>query len=156
VLEFDDRIANAGSASQRIYPYVRLSRVAPPPPPKHSFMTNPETFSFVGAAWYTPEDKYGRPSCRISSTRSRRPVKSGVGWIAMLAAPLRQAPGCRCRRDAGTVDTNVEQLHGNPLYFVRSTGAALDVAPARPPNTEPLWVGPKLQKPMAELARRCR
>src|SRR4249919_3967130 len=46
VLELQDAIANTGAKAQQVYPFVRLSRIAPPPPPKHSFATNPDSFSF--------------------------------------------------------------------------------------------------------------
>jgi len=48
----------SGANPRQVYPFVRLSRIAPPAPPKHSFATNPDSFSFVGSAWYTPDSKF--------------------------------------------------------------------------------------------------
>jgi YidC/Oxa1 family membrane protein insertase len=153
VLDVEDRLANAGTASERLYPFVRLARVAPPPPPKHSFMTNPETFSFVGAAWYTPEEKYEK--AKFSDYAGKKPPTGPVtgGWIAMLQHHFATAWVPMPNEAQVGFDTSIEQYGSAPLYTVRSIGAALDVAPgASASHRSRLWVGPKLQKPMSELA----
>lgn len=153
VLDVEDRVANASAASERVYPFVRLARVAPPPPPKHSFMTNPETFSFVGAAWYTPEEKYEK--AKFSDYASKKPPTGPVtgGWIAMLQHHFATAWVPMPAEAQVGFDTSIEQYGSAPLYTVRSIGSPLDVAPgATVSHRSRLWVGPKLQKPMSELA----
>lgn len=153
VLEVEDRLANAGTASERLYPFVRLARVAPPAPPKHSIMTNPETFSFVGAAWYTPEEKYQK--AKFSDYAGKKPPTGPVtgGWIAMLQHHFATAWVPMPNEAQVGFDTSIEQYGSAPLYTVRSIGAAIDVAPgASASHRSRLWVGPKLQKPMSELA----
>jgi YidC/Oxa1 family membrane protein insertase len=153
VLDVSDRIVNSGATAQRVYPFVGLSRVAPPPPPKHSFMTSPDTFSFVGAAWYTPEEKYQK--AKLSDFLDEKPptIEEQGGWIAMIQhhfvsawVPLENDKQVR-------LETSVGNHNGVPLYTIRSIAAPLDVAPgASSTHTNRLWVGPKLQAPMAELA----
>ena len=153
VLDVEDRVANAGTASERLYPFVRLARVAPPPPPKHSFMTNPETFSFVGAAWYTPEEKYEK--AKFTDYTGKKPPTGPVtgGWIAMLQHHFATAWVPMPNEAQVSFDTSVEHYGMAPLYTVRSIGSPLDVAPgASASHRSRLWVGPKLQKPMSELA----
>ena len=153
VLLVDDKISNAGPAAQFVYPFVRLARVAPPPPPKHSFLTNPDAFSFVGAAWYTPEGKYDKTP--FSEYSKETPPVGAVsdGWIAMLQhhfvtawVPLPKDPQVQ-------VNKSVETRDGVPLFVVRSIANALNIAPgASAERHNRLWVGPKLQAPMAALS----
>ncbi|OGT58668.1 MAG: membrane protein insertase YidC [Gammaproteobacteria bacterium RIFCSPHIGHO2_12_FULL_63_22] len=153
VLEVNDRISNPGAAAQRIYPFVRLSRVAPPPPPKHSFLTSPETFSFVGAAWYTPDGKYEKTP--LSDYSNETPPAGTItgGWIAMLQHHFATAWVPQAKEPQVQFNTTVETRNGVPLYVVRSIASPLDVAPGSSAvHDSRLWVGPKLQAPMAEMA----
>ena len=153
VLEVSDQISNGGASAQRLYPYVSLSRVAPPAPPKHSLMTNPETFSFVGAAWYTPEDKYQK--AKLSSFDGKKPPTTEVsgGWIGMLQHHFASAWVPLENERQARVETSIGSHDGVPLYSIRSIGSALDVAPGgSQTHLSRLWVGPKLQAPMAALA----
>ena len=153
VLEVNDRISNPGSASQRIYPFVRLLRGAPPPPPKHSFLTSPETFSFVGAAWYTPEGKYEKTPLGDYSNETPPTGSVTGGWIAMLQHHFATAWVPQPKEPQVQFSTTVETRAGMTLYVVRSIASPLDVAPgAAVDHQSRLWVGPKLQAPMAELA----
>ncbi len=153
VLEVNDRIANPGAVSQRIYPFVRLSRVAPPPPPKHSFLTSPETFSFVGAAWYTPDGKYEKTPLGDFSKETPPAGTVSGGWIAMLQHHFATAWVPQPRDPQVQFNTTVETRAGVPLYVVRSIASPMDVAPGTAVDHQSrLWVGPKLQAPMAELA----
>ncbi len=153
VLEINDRISNPGAAAQRIYPFVRLSRVAPPPPPKHSFLTSPETFSFVGAAWYTPEGKYEKTPLGDFSKHTPPAGTVTDGWIAMLQHHFATAWVPQPKDPQVQFSTTVETRAGVSLYIVRSIAAPMDVAPGTSVDHQSrLWVGPKLQAPMAELA----
>jgi YidC/Oxa1 family membrane protein insertase len=152
VLELNDQIGNAGTAPVRVYPFVRLSRVAPPPPPKHSVMTNPETFSFVGAAWYTPEEKYQK--AKLSDFLNKKPptTEEAGGWIAMLQHHFVSA-WVPLDKDKQILQTSTSSHGGVPLYSIRSVATPLDVAPGDSRSQQSrLWVGPKLQAPMAQLA----
>ena len=153
VLQVDDKISNAGAAAQFVYPFVRLARVAPPPPPKHSFLTNPDAFSFVGAAWYTPEGKYDKTP--FSEYNKETPPVGAVsdGWIAMLQHHFVTAWVPQPKDPQVQFNTAVETHAGVPLFVVRSVANALDIAPgASAERHNRLWVGPKLQAPMAALS----
>ena len=138
VLEVSDQISNSGASAQRLYPYVALSRVAPPAPPKHSLMTNPETFSFVGAAWYTPEDKYQK--AKLSSFDGKKPPTSEVsgGWIGLLQHHFASAWVPLENERQARVETSIGSHDGVPLYSIRSIGAALDVAPGATSSAAPM------------------
>ena len=153
VLEVQDRLANPAGASQRIFPVARLARVAPPAPPKHSFMTNPETFSFVGAAWYTPAEKVEK--AKLSDYSDEKPPTGPVtdGWIAMLQHHFATAWVPTAGEAQTGFDTAVESWRGTPLYSVRAIGPALDVGAGQArTHAQRLWVGPKLQAPMRDLS----
>ncbi|MBC7658003.1 MAG: membrane protein insertase YidC [Frankiaceae bacterium] len=153
VLQVDDKISNAGAAAQYVYPYVRLARVAPPPPPKHSFLTNPDAFSFVGAAWYSPEGKYDKTP--FSEYSKETPPVGAVsdGWIAMLQHHFVTAWVPQPKDPQVQFNTAVESRAGVPLFVVRSVANALNIAPGTSAERHNrLWIGPKLQAPMAELS----
>jgi YidC/Oxa1 family membrane protein insertase len=147
VLEVEDKIANHSAGP--LYPFVRLSRVAPPAPAKHSFMTNPDSFSFVGSAWFTGESFRKTPFKDYSDeTPPREEVQNA--WIGMLQHHFLTA-WVPAPADKQLIQTSVGTHEGAALYEVRSVSTP--VAPgATQVRTEKLWVGPKLQAPMKKLA----
>ncbi len=152
VLEVDDKVGNAGPGARLVYPFVRLSRVAPPAPPKHSFMTSPDTFSFVGAAWYTPEEKYVKAALGDFLDEAPPSADTAGGWIGMLQHHFASA-WVPMPEEKQRLQTTVSSHDGRPLFQIRSIAAPLDVAAgASASHRSRLWVGPKLQKPMSELA----
>ena len=152
VLELSDQVSNAGAARSLLYPFVSLSRVAPPAPPKHSFMTSPDTFSFVGAAWYTPEDKFKK--AKLSAFTSETPPTTEItgGWIAMVQHHFVTA-WVPAEAEHQRFDTTVASHNGAPLYRIRDIAAPLEVAPGTSRvHDSRLWIGPKVQRPMAAVA----
>ncbi len=152
VLELKDAVANTGAQAQRVYPFVRLSRVAPPAPPKHSFMTNPDSFSFVGSAWFTTEGKFDKTPFSDYSDQMPPTTEGAGGWIGMLQHHFATAwvpdPAQKQLLQAS------ESGHaGRTLYQLRSIGTPLAIAPGQAATrASKLWVGPKLQAPMKQLA----
>jgi YidC/Oxa1 family membrane protein insertase len=118
--------------------YRQLLRV--PPPSKGGGLTNPEAYSFVGAAWYSPQDKFEKLAFDEFEDEPLQKDASG-GWIAMLqhyfvAAWIPNAT------DAAQYST--AQLDGR--YLIRSLGPSLELAPGAQARSEAqLYVGPKLQ-----------
>ncbi len=153
ILDVDDMVANRGSQAQRLYPVVGLSRVAPPAPPRHSFLTNPDALSFVGGVWYSPDAKYKKVA--FTDFSSKPPGNAAVddGWIGMLQHHFASA-WVPFHGDVQTrFETAIGSHDGAPLYTIRSIGAPLDVAPGKQVlHRNRLWVGPKLQGPMAEVS----
>jgi len=152
VLEVEDTVANLGSAPARVYPVASLSRVQPPPPPKHSFLTNPDSLSFVGAAWYTPEEHYKKTPFSAYDKKTPGPGTVQGGWIGMLQHHFASAwvplPG-----DLQTRFETARSVQGGvPLYTVRAIAAPIDLAPGKQAaHVQRLWVGPKLQRQMDAL-----
>jgi YidC/Oxa1 family membrane protein insertase len=153
VLEVDDTLANQGSTAQRLYPVVGLSRVAPPPPPKHSFLTNPDSLSFVGGVWYSPDAKYTKVAFKDFTAEPPGNASVTGGWIGMLQHHFASA-WVPMENDAQTrFETSIGTHGGMPLYNIRSIAAPIDLAPgAQATHGNRLWVGPKLQGPMAEVS----
>lgn len=152
VLGVQEQVSNAGASAQQLYPYVALDRVAPPAPPKHSFMTSPETFSFIGAAWYTPEEKYEKAT--LADFEDVVPPSSDVkgGWIAMLQHHFVTA-WVPLENQTQRFATSTRTHNGVALYEIKSVAAPLAIAPgATAKHTARLWVGPKLQAPLEKLA----
>ncbi|MCI1711271.1 MAG: membrane protein insertase YidC [Chiayiivirga sp.] len=138
VLDVRDEISNTGATPWRGHVYRQLLRV--PPPSKGGGMTNPEAYSFVGAAWYSPQDKFEKLKFDDFADEPLNKNATG-GWIAMLQHYFVAAwiPG---DTDAGQLST--AQLSGR--YLIRNQGPAVDVAPGASARSEArLYVGPKLQ-----------
>lgn len=153
LLEVDDVVANRGAAAQRLYPYAALSRTPPPPPPKYAFLTSPETFSFTGAAWWTPEDKYVKAALADFDDEVPSPGTVQGGWIGMLQHHFASAWVPRAQDVQTRFETATGTHAGVPLYTIRTIAAPMDVAPGRQAtHQQRLWVGPKLQEPMSAIA----
>lgn len=153
VLQVTDQVSNAGSTAQRVYPFVRLSRVAPPPPPKHSFMTNPESLSFIGAAWHSPDENYEKTKWSDFGVKQPSSTADVAGvWFAMLQHHFVTA-WVPMPEEKQILRTSVASHDGVPVYELRSVATPLQIAPATSATHQSrLWVGPKLQAPLAQLA----
>jgi YidC/Oxa1 family membrane protein insertase len=151
VLTQDDQLNNAGSRGQRLLPYVELERVAPPPPAKHSGLTNPESFSFVGAAWY--DEKFEKT--KFDAFAKQPPITQHIkdGWIAMLQHYFVAAwLPTKGQEQQFLLDT--DQRDGVPVYRITAIAIApIELAPGTThTHSSRLWVGPKLQASLAQLA----
>lgn len=140
VINVRDEVINQGSAPWSGFVYRQLNRV--PPPVKRGF-TNPESYSFHGAAWYSNTDKFEKRKFADFADKSLSKESTG-GWIAMLqhhffAAWIPQA------EDVSTFSLATTQGAGGTQYLIRELGPGLNVAPGTQAATEArLWVGPKL------------
>ncbi|KAA2284032.1 membrane protein insertase YidC [Arenimonas fontis] len=144
-------IRNQGEAVWRGYGYQQLQRVAPPERGGGFSFTNPEAYSFVGAAWYSPEDKFEKRT--FADFVEDGPLNKDVtgGWISMLQhhfalvwVPDKSEPQ---RFSLATLG------NGQTRYLVRSVGAPFELAPGASATREAtLWVGPKLQAQMQDVA----
>lgn len=152
VLDEAEQVSNAGGGTQRLYPFVQLERVTPPAPAKHSGLTNPEAFSFIGAAWYSPEDKFEKAKFDEFGKKGALNKSVTGGWIAMpqhhfVAAWVPDA------KETQLVSLATDSLAGVPLYRIRSVAVPIDLAPGRVQQRHSrLWIGPKLQSQLATLA----
>jgi YidC/Oxa1 family membrane protein insertase len=153
VLAVNETVSNAGSQPQALYPFVQLQRVAPPPPAKHSGLTNPESLSFLGAAWYSLEDnKYDTAKFDKYGERSPLAKETTGGWIAMLQHHFVTAwvPDPKERQK---FFLSTESIAGVPLYRIRSVAVPLQLAPgSTQSHAAKLWVGPKSEQKLEMLA----
>ena len=139
VLSVRDELANAGSATWRGNIYRQLLRV--PPPSKGGGLTNPEAYSFVGAAWYSPQDRFEK--LKFDDFEADAPLTKDVtgGWVAMLQHYF-VAAWIPAAQEATHFST--AQMPGR--YLIRTLGPAVEVAPGATARSEAaLYIGPKLQ-----------
>jgi YidC/Oxa1 family membrane protein insertase len=139
VLAVTDEVINAGGAPWQAHAYRQLQRV--PPPSKGGGMTNPEAYSFVGAAHYSPQDKFEKLKF---DNFAEDPLKKTVagGWIAMLQHYFVTA-WIPAAEEGEEFSTDVQRGR----FLIRAIGPALSVAPgASAQSTARLYAGPKLRE----------
>jgi len=134
-----DEVVNRGTDPWQGYVYRQLVRV---PPQLESSFTNPQSYSFHGATWFSEQDKFERRAFEdlVEDGPLDKPVTGG--WIAMLQHHFFTAwiPGAN---DRSTF--SLASPAGGRQALVRELGPGLSVAPGATAATEArLWVGPKL------------
>ncbi len=151
LLRIEDAYANGGTAARRLYPFVELARTAPPPPPKWAGLTNPETFSFAGPAWFSPEHKYNKTPFTDYEDEAPPQVEVQGGWIGMLQHHFATAwiPSPDEKQKFSLSQASAD---GVPLFRIRSIATPVDLAPgAEATRQSRLWVGPKLQEQLVAI-----
>jgi YidC/Oxa1 family membrane protein insertase len=146
LLTMVDRWENAGERVV-VTPYRQLLRE--PPPPAGYSLTNPESYSFVGAAWFTPAEKFNKLKFNDFDPREALDVPATEGWIAMLQhyfftawIPDPAEPNRFSNAQIGS------------RYLMRALGSPVDLASgAASEHQARLYVGPKLQDELAGIAR---
>jgi YidC/Oxa1 family membrane protein insertase len=148
-------IRNDGTQPWQGSVYEQLQRKQPPPRSTSAALTNPESLSFVGAAWFDPREKYEKVAVddlveELAEGRSKL-VRDGTGgWIAMLQHHFLLA-WVPAKDEA--MQFEMLAVPGSDRYLVRGVGTAFQVAPGATATREArLWVGPKLQEQMDEVA----
>lgn len=148
VVDVQHELVNQSSQPWRGNAYRQLLRV-PPPKPAGSQFTNPEQYSFVGAAWYNPVDKFEKLAFDDFDTANPLVKDQVGGWTAMLQhyffAAWIPAPD-----ESVKVSTSV--VSGNQ-YLIREVSPAFELAAgSRVELNARLYVGPKLQDDLGEIA----
>lgn len=147
-------IANASETPWAGFAYEQLKRIAPPPPPTHAGFTNPDAFSTVGAAWYSPQEHFEKLKFTEYQDdgvlqNPNIPVKDG--WFGMLEHHF-VSVWVPDENDTQTYSTAIENTAGQPLYLMRGVSGETVVAPGQTQVREDvLWIGPKAQKGMAAV-----
>ncbi|KRG64386.1 insertase [Stenotrophomonas terrae] len=138
-----DEVVNTGTAPWQGYVFRKLDRV---PPVITKGMTNPDSFSFNGATWFSPADGYQRRA--FKDYLEDGPINQTIsgGWVAMLqhhffTAWIPQAD-----------QSSLYLLSQNgPRNVIEARGPGFTVAPGQKVSTEArLWVGPKLVNQIAK------
>ena len=145
-------LQNAGAAPWSGFAYEQLKRIAPPPPSKTAGLTNPDSFSFVGSAWYSPTDKYEKIKFTDYTDGDgvlQSPNKAVAdGWFGMLQHHFVTVwlPG---KGDTQTFSLAKEGNSAQPFYIIRGVSNETVLAPGASISREDqLWIGPKAQKAM--------
>ncbi|MCX7562001.1 membrane protein insertase YidC [Xanthomonadaceae bacterium XH05] len=147
LLAVSDTIRNQGVEAWTGNAYRQLVRVQPPVL-KGSF-TNPASFSFVGAAWYSPQDKFEK--LKFEDFDPRQPLRRDVtdGWIAMLQHYFVAA----IVPPRGEVASFSNAILPNGRFLLREVGSALIVAPGtETTTTSQLYLGPKLRQDLEAIS----
>lgn len=136
-IQVKDEVINHGSASWSGYVFRKLSRV---PGIVDRSMTNPDSFSFNGATWYSPQDGYERRAFKDYMDDGGLNRQITGGWIALLqhhffTSWIPQADQASLYVLAQDGPRDVAELRG----------PGFTVAPGQSATTQArLWVGPKL------------
>lgn len=131
--------------------YQQLQR-GPPPPNKGGFsITDPQQFSFVGSAWYSPEKKFEKLAF---DDFIEEPLKRDItgGWAAMLQHYFFVAwiPPSDKSVSYSTLVLDEKKI---PRYLIRQEEAGFEVAPGTSASTDArLYLGPKLQTELKNIA----
>ncbi len=135
LVKISDTIRNDGAAAWSGQ-FVRVQ----PPALKGSF-TNPASLSFVGAAWYSPQDKFEKLKFEdFASEPLRREVTDG--WIAMLQHYFVAA----IVPPKGEAANFSNAVLSNGRFLMRELGSPLSIAPGSEASTaSQLYLGPKLR-----------
>ncbi|MEE7546542.1 membrane protein insertase YidC, partial [Xanthomonas sp. Kuri4-1] len=138
-----DEISNTGAASWSGYVFRKLSRV---PAILSRNMTNPDSFSFNGATWYSPQEGYERRAFKDYADDGGLNRTITGGWIAMLQHHF--FTGWIPQKDQASLYVLAQQ---GPRDIAELRGPGFTVAPGQSASTEArLWVGPKLVSQIAK------
>ncbi len=113
--------------------------------------TNTSRYSFMGAAWYSPEEKFQKLAFDKFAKEPLDRKVSG-GWIALLqhyffAAWIPPAD------EADQFSSAEVKSNGTTRYLVRSVSPGISIAPGATGDfSARLYVGPKLQSTLDDLA----
>ena len=137
VIAVRDHVRNEGAGPWQGYLSRQLARV---PPHLESSMVNPESYSFHGAAWYSPGDGYQRrPFSKYLDDGKLDQAITG-GWLAMLQhhffvawIPQADQAALYSLAEDGAVDS------------IAASGPQFSLAPGQAASSDArLWIGPKL------------
>ncbi len=136
-IQVKDEVINQGSGTWSGYVFRKLSRV---PGIVDRSMTNPDSFSFNGATWYSPQGGYERRAFKDYMDDGGLNRQITGGWIALLqhhffTSWIPQADQASLYVLAQDGPRDVAELRG----------PGFTLAPGQSATTQArLWVGPKL------------
>ena len=147
VVGVSQRIDNGGDKPWQGNAYQQLLRVEPPHTGNWlTNMSNPESRSFQGAAWYTGEKFEKLPFADFKKEKDQLNSQFKGGWAAMLRLYFVTA----WIPPAGETDQYTTQTinpdSAQPRYLIRDVGPALNVAPGQSLTSQTrLYLGPNVQ-----------
>ena len=141
VVAVRDEVVNSGATAWKGTVYRQLDRL---PPVIKTGMTNPESFSFSGATWYSTEKQYERLKFADYLDDGKLEQSATGSWIAFLQHHFFSAwiPEAKDK-----VNIQTDEVSGRAL--IREMGPGVNVGPGQQAATEArLYVGPKLIEQM--------
>lgn len=142
-------VDNQGTEAWAAAPYYQFQRLPLPSP--SGFISNPELYSFAGAAVYSPEEKFEKLAFDDFLEEPFKRTITG-GWVAMLQHYYVAAwipPADQPVR----YETEIRNANVEARYLVRGVGQAIRIdAGATAEFPLRLYVGPKLQDELPEVA----
>ena len=151
VVDLHMEVRNDSSEEWRGARYVQLQRTEPDHSDSGFAFTNPERFSYTGAAVYSPEEKLQKRG--FSDIRSRDfQATITEGWAAMIQHYF-LAAWIPPEDQAHRYTTRFVDDHRLPRYVVAATSPQVSVAPGENYRfAARLYAGPKLQNRLNEIA----
>ncbi len=149
VVGVHEEIRNNGAVAWTGNDYRQLRRV-PPIIAKSGGLTNPETYSFVGAAWYSPEDKYETRAFAKFDQALDKTVTGG--WTAMVQHYF-LAAWIPDPKEGATLSIMTGATNGGSVYRIIAKGPAMQIPAGGSRSIDArLYVGPKLQDALPAIA----
>ncbi len=141
----DDQIRNGGSMAWSGYPQRVLTRV--PRTIEGAGIGHPKTYSFQGAAWYSPQDKYEKRKYDDFVADGALDKRVTGGWVAMLE---HQFFAAWIPDPAQPALFRLSAADGR--YSVAADGPTVQLAPGQDASSRArLWAGPKLVEQIQSL-----
>ena len=155
VVDLSQQIDNRGKHDWSGNAYEQLERVQPPAPPKHFLQFyDPERSSFLGAAWYGPQDKFNKLAFdKFNEDALDHQVQGG--WVAMIQHYFFAAwiPSASQIQQFSSISLPAADGSGKPRYLIRARGPGVTVAPGGSAILAArLYVGPKSQSSLSTIA----
>ncbi len=151
VIDLREDVRNGGTSTWTGNDYRWLRRV--PPVIKHSAggsLTNPEAYAFVGAAWYSPEEKYQTRAL----SKFEPPLNQTVtgGWMAMVQHYF-LAAWIPDPKEATRLSIASNTAGGQTYYSIIAQGPGMQIPAGGSHTTSSrLYVGPALQDVLPGVA----
>ncbi|MBA2080132.1 membrane protein insertase YidC [Rhodanobacter sp. PCA2] len=154
VVALDQKIDNGGSAAWQGNAYTQLLRTEPPHTGNWlTNMSNPETHSFQGAAWYTGEKFEKLQFKDFAEPKDKLDASFKGGWAAMLRLYFFATWIPPAGETAHYATDTVNPGSAHPRYLIRAIGPTLSVAPGQSVDaTSRLYVGPNVQGKLDAVA----
>ncbi len=154
VIGVSQRIDNGAAQAWQGNAYQQLLRIEPPHTGNWlTNMSNPESRSFQGAAWYTGEKFEKLPFADFKKEKDQLNSQIKGGWAAMLRLYFVTAwiPPAGETDQYTTQTINPDSAH--PRYLIRAVGPALSVAPGQSLTSQSrLYLGPNVQGTLDAVA----
>lgn len=149
LIDTEHTLSNQSAGNWQGNRYVQLQRTAPTG--SRGGLTDTSRYSFFGAAYYTPEDKFSKVKFD-DFVEEPLNFSTSNGWIAMIQHYFMSAwlPPADSVENFGSTSVNP---NGIPRYLLRFQSSPVNVAAGQSHAfSSRLYVGPKLQDELRQLA----